>query len=55
MLRNAALPMNPATKRRGAVPTARMIVSANRRCSAQRSIAAASRKPPRNRKMIGLE
>lgn len=55
MLRKAALPRKPATSRRGAVPTAPMIVSASLRWSPQRSIAAAMRKPPRNRKMIGLE
>ena len=46
--------MKPATRRTGRAPRRSTTVSAMRRCRSQRSIARASRKPPRKRKISGL-
>ncbi len=46
--------MNPSTRRRGLVPTTRMIWSAIRRCRFHRCIDIAMINPPRKRKMTSL-
>ena len=45
--------MKASTTLGASVPTFRTVVNANLRCSSHRSNVTASRKPPRNRKMIG--
>ena len=54
MLRNAALPMKPATTAAGEGPTAPTTVRAIRLGRPHRSMPAARRKPPRKRKISGL-
>ena len=53
MLANADTNRKASTVRRGSVPTIRSVTKANRRCSSQRSSVAASRNPPRKRKITG--
>jgi hypothetical protein len=54
MLTSADDSRNPATIAGGRVPSRPMSAMATRRCSRQRCIASAIRKPPRKRKMIGF-
>jgi hypothetical protein len=46
--------ISPSTIRVGSTPTRRRVRSATRRCRFHFSIAMAIRKPPRNRKTMGL-
>ncbi len=52
--RNAVAIMNPSTRRRGLVPTRRMMCSAIRRCRFHRCIDIAMMTPPRKRKLTSL-
>ena len=53
MLAMAEASMNAATTRGASVPTVRTVASAKRLCRSHRSVVAARKKPPRNRKMMG--
>ena len=50
----AAESIKPSTRCAGRPPASRMIFRAMRRCKCQRSIASASKKPPRNKKIVEL-
>ena len=53
-LMKAVASIMPSTRRLGSVPTLSMIAKAIRRCSCQRSIANATRKPPSNNNTEGF-